>query len=101
MAKSIACYLWDYLRRSGARGYFLPLSGGADSAATASGVFHMCNLVYEAIHDNETTTLDDLRNVIDDKQYYPKNVEDIMNRLFYTSYLGSSNSSKDSRGRAR
>ena len=23
-----ACWLWDYIRRSGASGYFLPLSGG-------------------------------------------------------------------------
>jgi NH3-dependent NAD+ synthetase len=31
-----ACWLWDYLRRSGASGFLLPLSGGADSAATAA-----------------------------------------------------------------
>mmetsp|Transcript_22894 Transcript_22894/g.65448 ORF Transcript_22894/g.65448 Transcript_22894/m.65448 type:complete len:363 (-) Transcript_22894:363-1451(-) len=29
-------WLWDYLRRSGQRGYFLPLSGGADSSSTAA-----------------------------------------------------------------
>jgi NAD+ synthase (glutamine-hydrolysing) len=28
-----ACWMWDYLRRSGAAGFLLPLSGGADSAA--------------------------------------------------------------------
>ena len=28
-----ACYLWDYLRKSGASGYFLALSGGADSGS--------------------------------------------------------------------
>lgn len=33
-----ACWLWDYLRRSGASGYFLPLSGGADSS---SGTIHL------------------------------------------------------------
>jgi NAD+ synthase (glutamine-hydrolysing) len=42
MAFSIGCYLWDYLRRSGANGYFLPLSGGSDSAAAAICVFYMC-----------------------------------------------------------
>jgi hypothetical protein len=31
-----ACWLWDYLRRSGMAGFFLPLSGGADSASTAT-----------------------------------------------------------------
>lgn len=40
-----ACWLWDYLRRSGATGFFLPLSGGADSSSTASLVGVMCNLV--------------------------------------------------------
>jgi NAD+ synthase (glutamine-hydrolysing) len=40
-----ACWLWDYMRRSGARGFLLPLSGGADSAAVAAIVFIMCNLV--------------------------------------------------------
>ena len=29
-------WLWDYIRRSGMRGYFLPLSGGADSSSTAT-----------------------------------------------------------------
>lgn len=37
-----ACWLWDYLRRSGASGYLLPLSGGADSSSTAAIVGSMC-----------------------------------------------------------
>ena len=40
-----ACWLWDYLRRSGAGGFFLPLSGGADSGATCAIVGAMCELV--------------------------------------------------------
>ena len=32
-----ACWMWDYLRRSGASGFLLPLSGGADSS---SGVYY-------------------------------------------------------------
>jgi NAD+ synthase (glutamine-hydrolysing) len=40
-----ACWLWDYLRRSGASGFFLPLSGGADSGATCAIVGAMCQLV--------------------------------------------------------
>ncbi|XP_021816508.1 glutamine-dependent NAD(+) synthetase-like isoform X11 [Prunus avium] len=30
------CWLWDYLRRSGASGFLLPLSGGADSSSVAA-----------------------------------------------------------------
>ena len=41
IAKGPALWLWDYLRRSGARGFFLPLSGGADSASVAAIVASM------------------------------------------------------------
>ena len=43
-----ACWLWDYLRRSRTQGYFLPLSGGIDSCATAVIVHSMCRLVIDA-----------------------------------------------------
>lgn len=44
-----ACWLWDYLRRSGQGGFFLPLSGGVDSASTACIVSSMCHQVVGAI----------------------------------------------------
>lgn len=40
-----ACWLWDYLRRSGASGFLLPLSGGADSSSVAAIVGAMCQMV--------------------------------------------------------
>jgi NAD+ synthase (glutamine-hydrolysing) len=40
-----ACWLWDYLRRSRSAGYFIPLSGGIDSCATACIVYSMCRIV--------------------------------------------------------
>lgn len=40
-----SCWLWDYLRRSGASGFLLPISGGADSSAVAAIVGCMCQLV--------------------------------------------------------
>lgn len=47
--KGPALWMWDYLRRSGGRGYFLPLSGGADSSSTAALVTSMCKMVFESI----------------------------------------------------
>ena len=47
--ESTAIYMWDYLRKSKATGYFLPLSGGADSAASALIVYYMCKRLYEYI----------------------------------------------------
>ncbi|KAJ0001575.1 hypothetical protein NQD34_001371 [Periophthalmus magnuspinnatus] len=44
-----ACWLWDYLRRSGQAGFLLPLSGGVDSSSTACIVFSMCVQVCEAV----------------------------------------------------
>ena len=44
-----ACWLWDYLRRSGASGFLLPLSGGADSSAVAAIVGSMCQQVVAAV----------------------------------------------------
>ncbi len=49
LGHSTSCFLWDYLRRAGASAYFLPLSGGADSAATATIVFQMCSTLYHYI----------------------------------------------------
>ena len=43
-----ACWLWDYLRRSRTQGYFIPLSGGIDSCATAVIIYSMCCLVTDA-----------------------------------------------------
>ena len=48
-----ACWMWDYLRRSGARGFVLPLSGGADSACTAAMVGLMCQMVVEGMGISE------------------------------------------------
>ena len=42
-------WMWDYLRRSGARGFFLPLSGGADSASVAAMIGSMAQMVLTSI----------------------------------------------------
>ena len=47
-------WLWDYLRRSGMRGFFLPLSGGADSASTACLVAIMCQRLIEELATGAT-----------------------------------------------
>ena len=49
-----ACWLWDYLRRSGMAGFFLPLSGGIDSSSTACLVGSMCDLVMDKCHKGGT-----------------------------------------------
>lgn len=47
-----ACWMWDYLRRSGASGFLLPLSGGADSSSGMTPLYaiycHLPNLMARA-----------------------------------------------------
>ena len=95
-----ALWLWDYLRRSGARGFFLPLSGGADSAAVAAIVASMSRIVLKDIQSGNQKTLDQLRKVVNDEKFEPKSYQDIVGQLLVTAYLGTVNSSSDTLSRA-
>jgi NAD+ synthase (glutamine-hydrolysing) len=46
ICEASSCWLWDYLKRSGAYGFMLPLSGGADSAVVSLLVYLMCKKIY-------------------------------------------------------
>lgn len=57
-----ACWIWDYLRRSKAAGFLIPLSGGIDSCATSVIVYSMCRLVVsEMAQGNEVVIADATR----------------------------------------
>mmetsp|Transcript_39470 Transcript_39470/g.97086 ORF Transcript_39470/g.97086 Transcript_39470/m.97086 type:complete len:719 (+) Transcript_39470:93-2249(+) len=96
-----ACWLWDYLRRSGQGGFFVALSGGADSASVAAIVGSMCQLLAKEVAAGNETVLRDLRFVTGVPDYTPKSAEEIANRLLYTCYMGTTNSSQDTRSRAK
>jgi NAD+ synthase (glutamine-hydrolysing) len=58
-----ACWLWDYLRRSKASGFFLPLSGGLDSCSVATIVYSMCRLVAEKTAEGDAQVIADARRI--------------------------------------
>ncbi|CAG0885843.1 unnamed protein product [Cyprideis torosa] len=95
-----ACWLWDYLRRSGQSGFFLPLSGGLDSSSVACIVSAMCHIVYQTLNQGDETVLRDLRRIVSDPTFVPKNASDICHRILFTCYMGSSNSSEATKTRA-
>ncbi|XP_053659653.1 glutamine-dependent NAD(+) synthetase [Anopheles marshallii] len=95
-----ACWLWDYLRRSGQGGFFLPLSGGVDSSSTAIIVYSMCRLVVEAIQQGDRQVRDDCRKILANPTYLPANPADLCGRLLFTCYMGTENSSRETRARA-
>lgn len=96
-----ACWLWDYLRRSGASGYLLPLSGGADSSSTAAIVGSMCQLAIAAAVAGDEVAAADVRRIaqIDGNASLPS-AEELARLLFQTVYLGSENSSAATRSRS-
>lgn len=99
-----ACWLWDYLRRSGSRGFFLPLSGGIDSCATAVIVHSMCRLVITEIEKGDELVLKDARRVcreLDGSDWVPSTPQELAGRIFHTCFMGTENSSEETRGRAK
>ncbi|KAG6788184.1 hypothetical protein POTOM_004239 [Populus tomentosa] len=96
------CWLWDYLRRSGASGFLLPLSGGADSSSVAAIVGCMCQLAVKEIDNgDEQVKADAIRigNYTDGQ--FPTDSKEFAKRIFYTVFMGSENSSEDTKKRAK
>lgn len=121
-----ACWLWDYLRRSGGSGFLLPLSGGADSASVAAIVRIMCILVATAIlRDNDINVKSELFRIMKGipltkittkdsltqdsvncvSHHLSSDITDFANEIcghiLHTVYLGTENSSKVTRSRAQ
>ncbi|KAJ6493647.1 hypothetical protein C8R47DRAFT_1176603 [Mycena vitilis] len=99
-----ACWLWDYLRRSRTQGYFVPLSGGIDSCATAVIVYSMSRLVAEAARRGDKQVIADARRISgepEDSSYVPSDPREFTNRIFHTCYMGTENSSAETRQRAK
>ncbi|KAK3124944.1 hypothetical protein QOZ80_7BG0597310 [Eleusine coracana subsp. coracana] len=97
-----SCWLWDYLRRSQASGFLLPLSGGADSSSVAAIVGCMCQLVIKDIEKgDEQVKVDALRIGQYKGGEIPTDSKELATRLFYTVYMGTENSSEDTRSRAK
>lgn len=99
IARGPACWLWDYLRRSGMNGFFLPLSGGADSASTAAIVGSMCQMIVASVKNGacEERLLEEVRKVTQtDVNYIPTDSRELAGRILHTIYMGSSGSSSES-----
>lgn len=80
-----ALWMWDYLRRSGARGFFLPLSGGLDSASVSTIIGSMSHIVFKAINEeNDEQVLSDLRKIVKKEDFMPSSPKDIAGEILYT-----------------
>ncbi|XP_068218898.1 glutamine-dependent NAD(+) synthetase-like isoform X1 [Palaemon carinicauda] len=82
-----ACWLWDYLRRSGQGGLLLPLSREEDSFATAAIVYSMCLLVVDAVAKGSEKVLADVRRVVGQSDYVPINAQELCGHILQTIYI--------------
>ncbi|XP_058225335.1 glutamine-dependent NAD(+) synthetase isoform X2 [Rhododendron vialii] len=97
-----SCWMWDYLRRSGASGFLLPLSGGADSSSVAAIVGCMCQLVVKEVENgDEQVKADAIRIGHYTDGEFPTDSKEFAKRIFYTVFMGSENSSEATRMRAK
>ncbi|RYH28661.1 hypothetical protein EON65_11370 [archaeon] len=124
--KGPACWLWDYLRRSKANGFLLPLSGGADSSSVAAIVRVMCEMVAAEALEGNDQVLVDLKRVYTSNQIRSAHLpslnnddhagsvtdlnatdqaaqlaNEIANQLLHTVYMGTSHSSRLTQDRAQ
>lgn len=97
MSYAPACWMWDYLRRSGASGFFLALSGGADSSCVSVMVSLLTRMIYQEISGKNEFVLSELRKILKQDDYFPKSAEEICNLMFVTAYMGTKYSSSETR----
>ncbi|KAG7207960.1 hypothetical protein KM043_009544 [Ampulex compressa] len=100
IALAPACWLWDYLRRSCQGGFFLPLSGGVDSASSACMVYSMCEMIIQAVREGDAQVLSDIRKIVGDGEYVPSDPKQLCNTILVTCYMGTENSSAETKARA-
>uniref|UniRef100_A0A0N5C0S3 Glutamine-dependent NAD(+) synthetase n=1 Tax=Strongyloides papillosus TaxID=174720 RepID=A0A0N5C0S3_STREA len=92
-------YLWHYLRRSKQAGYFVPLSGGMDSASVATMVRLMCEQVVNCRKRYIEKYGPDKS---DPSHYYMGEIvnctgKELCEKILFTCYMGSKNSSNFTR----
>lgn len=100
-SKAASLGLFDYLRKSGAKGYTLSLSGGADSSSIAVlvaemvkngidylGIEQFCSKIHPSITANELSDPKEVRRII-------------TNQILFTAYQGTKNSSQDTLNSAK
>lgn len=53
------------------------------------------------VHISDSQVLEDVRRVVGDSTYRPKQPRELCGRIFTTCYMGSENSTEDTRRRAK
>ncbi|RHY22505.1 hypothetical protein DYB25_008771 [Aphanomyces astaci] len=91
-----ACWLWDYLRRSKAKGYVRPsIRRLVASVAAIVGV--MCHLATAAANAGDAQVQHDIQYLLDVEAL---SASELANSVLHTTYMGTENSSTATKARA-
>jgi NAD+ synthase (glutamine-hydrolysing) len=77
------------LRKSGADGFFLPVTGDLNSSVTTLLIYYLCLKIYKEINLRNESVLMALRIITKDEKYMPKSAEEICGKLLKTAYIGT------------
>ena len=96
ISSAASCWLCDYLRRSGASGFMIPLSGGADSASVALLVYLMCEKIEKYLNTCVALGIQDTiawfyKKFINGVQVL--SAQEICKKILYSVYLPVKNKS--------
>ncbi|RHY34828.1 hypothetical protein DYB32_000642 [Aphanomyces invadans] len=82
--------------------FFLPLSGGADSASVAAIVGVMCHLATAAANAGDVQVQNDIQYLlsVEGRPYVPLTAAELANSVLHTTYMGTENSSAATKNRA-
>lgn len=73
---------------------------GIDSSSTACIVSSMCHEVCKAVKNGNAQVLKDVQKVVREPDYIPVDHKELCGRIFVTCYMGTENSSSETRERA-
>lgn len=96
-AEVITSYLWDYLRKSGARGFFICLDGNYVSSTNALLIYYLCYKAYNEIVSGNYEVLVTLREITKKPKFTPTSPDQIAAEILTTSYCPSPESTEQSK----
>lgn len=94
---NITGYLFDYLRKSGGNGFFLPLSGGSDSGVVALLVSYMCRRIMKEILLDNQFVIKSVKKIVKDENFIPKSEKELCSKILFSSYLSTKFNSDETR----
>jgi len=90
-------YMWDYLVKTGANGFFLALDGGLNSTCIAMTAYYLSLKLFKECSLKNDFIMKKLKTMFGDDKYHPKSPNEICGMLLHTAYLGADDNNAEAR----